>query len=68
MAPRQKIERVTFWNIADGDFWLNNRPVGRRSKYPLLFDRRQHPKPAFRAVVEAASGKPAVHPAKFPPP
>jgi len=48
-----KIHRVTFWNVTDGDSWLNNRPVIGRTDYPLLFDRMGRPKPAFHAVVNA---------------
>jgi endo-1,4-beta-xylanase len=46
------IDRVTFWGVADGDSWLNGWPMGRRTSYPLLFDRDYQPKPAFQAVVE----------------
>jgi endo-1,4-beta-xylanase len=36
---RDKISRVTFWGINDGNTWLNNFPVKGRTNYPLLFDR-----------------------------
>ena len=42
---------VTFWNVTDGDSWLN-RP--NRLNYPLLFDREGKPKPAFYAVIRVA--------------
>lgn len=48
------IDRVTFWGVDDGDSWLNNWPVRRRTNYPLLFDRAGQPKPAFDAVVQTA--------------
>ncbi len=48
------IERVTFWNLNDGQSWLNGFPW-RRVNYPLLFDRLGHPKPAFEAVTKALS-------------
>jgi len=48
------ISRVTFWGVADGDSWLNNRPVRGRTSYPLLFDRQRRPKPAFDAVIGVA--------------
>jgi endo-1,4-beta-xylanase len=51
------IERVTFWGVTDGDSWLNNWPVRGRVNHPLLFDRAGQPKPAFDAVIQAASGK-----------
>ncbi len=46
------IERVTFWNLHDGDSWLNDFPW-RRVNHPLLFDRERKPKPAFSAVIKA---------------
>jgi endo-1,4-beta-xylanase len=49
--------RVTFWNVSDGDSWLNNWPMQGRTNYPLLFDRNGQPKPAFDAVIHVASEK-----------
>jgi GH35 family endo-1,4-beta-xylanase len=46
------IERVSFWNLHDGQSWLNYFPW-RRVNYPLLFDRNRRPKPVFDAVYEA---------------
>lgn len=54
LKHRDKIERVTFWGVHDGQSWLNGWPVRGRTNYPLLFDRKGKPKPAFYAVVEAA--------------
>jgi endo-1,4-beta-xylanase len=51
---RATISRVTFWGVTDADSWLNNWPVRGRTNYPLLFDRVYQPKPAFRAVLDAA--------------
>jgi len=50
---RDKIDRVTFWGVHDGQSWLNYWPT-RRKSYPLLFDRQLRPKPAFEAVIEVA--------------
>lgn len=47
-----QIDRVTFWNVHDGNSWRNNWPVRGRTDYPLLFDRQGKPKPAFHAVVK----------------
>ena len=44
------IGRVTFWDLHDGRSWLNSFPW-RHAEYPLLFDRRAAPKPAYRAVM-----------------
>ena len=47
-----KVSRVTFWGVHDGQSWLNNWPVKGRTNYPLLFDRNLQPKPAFYSVIE----------------
>ncbi|WP_367112891.1 endo-1,4-beta-xylanase, partial [uncultured Chitinophaga sp.] len=51
LKHRDKIDRVTFWGVNDGNSWLNGWPVRGRTNYPLLFDREYQPKPAFWAVV-----------------
>ena len=43
------IERVSFWNLHDGQSWLNYFPW-QRVNHPLLFDRDRRPKPVFDAV------------------
>ncbi len=48
---QDKIVRVTFWGVSDGQSWLNGWPVPGRTNYPLLFDRSYNPKPAFHAVM-----------------
>jgi len=53
---RDTVNRVTFWGVTDGDSWKNDWPVRGRTDYPLLFDRAGKPKPAFAAVIRAASG------------
>lgn len=55
LKHRGVVTRVTFWNVTDGDSWLNNWPVRGRTNYPLLFDRNGQPKPAFDAVIRVAS-------------
>jgi endo-1,4-beta-xylanase len=49
------IARVSFWNLHDGQSWLNDFPW-KRANHPLLFDRTGKPKPAFSAVLSALSG------------
>lgn len=44
------VARVSFWNLHDGQSWLNEFPW-RRTNHPLLFDRQGKPKPAFDAVM-----------------
>jgi endo-1,4-beta-xylanase len=46
------IARVTFWNLHDGQSWLNGFPW-ERANHPLLFDRQGQPKPAHEAVIRA---------------
>jgi endo-1,4-beta-xylanase len=45
-----QILRVTFWNLHDGQSWLNYFPW-ERVNHPLLFDRKGQPKPAYEAVL-----------------
>ena len=51
LKHRDKIDRVTFWGVDDGQSWLNGWPVPGRTNYPLLFDREFKAKPAFYKVV-----------------
>jgi endo-1,4-beta-xylanase len=51
---RHSIDRVTFWGVTDADSWKNNWPAKGRTDYPLLFDRKGAPKPAFYAVLDTA--------------
>ena len=55
---KDKISRVTFWGVDDGQSWLNDFPIRGRTNYPLLFDRLLKPKPAFFKVI-AIAGEPA---------
>ena len=54
---RDKFGRVTFWAVHDGQSWRNYWPITGRADYPMLFDRRCQPKPAFHAVVRTALGR-----------
>ncbi|HKH93008.1 MAG TPA: endo-1,4-beta-xylanase [Gemmatimonadaceae bacterium] len=60
LAHRDVIDRVTFWGVADHDSWLNGWPVRGRTSYPLLFDRRNEPKPAYRRVMALTRETPPV--------
>ncbi|MGK7391027.1 MAG: endo-1,4-beta-xylanase [Candidatus Cyclobacteriaceae bacterium M2_1C_046] len=51
---RDKIDRVTFWGVADQHSWLNNWPMPGRTSYPLLFNRNFEPKPAYDSIIEIA--------------
>lgn len=50
------IDRITFWGVSDGDSWLNGWPIRGRTSYPLVFDRKHLPKPAFDAIVRVGRG------------
>jgi endo-1,4-beta-xylanase len=52
---KDKIDRVTFWGVNDGQSWLNNWPVRGRTNYPLLFDREFNPKPGYYKVIALKS-------------
>ena len=45
------IDRVTLWNLTDASTWRNNWPMRGRTDYPVLFDRQNQPKDAYRALV-----------------
>ncbi len=51
LKHKDKITRVTFWGVNDGQSWLNGWPVVGRTNYPLLFDRQFNPKPAYFSVI-----------------
>lgn len=48
------IARISFWNLHDGQSWLNYFPW-TRVNHPLLFDRNGKTKPAYDAVIESLS-------------
>ena len=61
---KDKVGRVTFWGVNDGQSWLNGWPVSGRTNYPLLFDRAFKPKPAYYKVIELKT-KPAAEKKAF---
>jgi endo-1,4-beta-xylanase len=52
LKHQDKISRITFWGVNDGQSWLNDWPIRGRTNYPLLFDRNFQPKPAFYRIIE----------------
>jgi endo-1,4-beta-xylanase len=46
-----KLNRVTFWGMADDDTWLDSFPIVR-TDYPLPFDRALQAKPAYWGIVD----------------
>jgi len=61
------IARVSFWNLHDGQSWLNDFPW-KRVNHPLLFDRQGKPKPAYDAVLKELGGEPTAAPKSIVPP
>lgn len=51
LKHKDKVTRITFWGVNDGNSWLNGWPIRGRTNYPLLFDRNNQPKPAFYTVI-----------------
>jgi endo-1,4-beta-xylanase len=49
-----EISSVTLWGLADDDTWLDSFPINRLDA-PLLFDQQLQAKPAYWAVIGAAS-------------
>ncbi|HPN71250.1 MAG TPA: endo-1,4-beta-xylanase, partial [Saprospiraceae bacterium] len=49
---KEDITRVTFWGVNDGHTWLNGWPIRNRTNHPLLFDRKNQPKPAYFKVMK----------------
>jgi endo-1,4-beta-xylanase len=54
---KDKIERVTFWGVNDGQSWLNYWPIKNRTNYPLFFDRDFKPKLAYKKVMALVQKK-----------
>lgn len=52
LKHKDKITRVTFWGVNDGQSWLNNWPIRGRTNYPLLFDRESKPNTAYNRVID----------------
>lgn len=50
LKHQEKISRVTFWGLNDGNSWLNNWPIKNRTNYPLFFDRKNQPKLPYYSV------------------
>ena len=51
LKHRDRIGRVTFWGVHDGQSWRSYWPITGRTEYPLLFDRRCEAKPALEAIL-----------------
>lgn len=58
LKHQDKISRITFWGVNDGQSWLNGWPIKDRTNYPLLFDRNFEYKKAYHSVMELKKSKP----------
>ena len=52
---KSNIERVTFWGTSDFQSWKNSYPMKGRTDYPLLFDRKFNPKPAYHSLLKLSN-------------
>ncbi|MEL1242080.1 endo-1,4-beta-xylanase [Flavobacterium flavipallidum] len=57
LKHKDKISRVTFWGVNDGQTWLNDWPIKGRTNYPLLFDRQFKPKKAYKTIISLKTEK-----------
>lgn len=57
LKHKDKISRVTFWGVHDGQSWLNDWPIKGRTNYPLLFDAKLQPKKAYNSIIELKETK-----------
>ncbi|MFC4477251.1 endo-1,4-beta-xylanase [Flavobacterium chungangensis] len=52
LKHKDKISRVTFWGVHDGQSWLNDWPIKGRTNYPLPFDKDLKHKPAYESILK----------------
>ncbi|TDW52820.1 endo-1,4-beta-xylanase [Flavobacterium sp. 270] len=57
LKHKDKISRVTFWGVHDGQSWLNDWPIKGRTNYPLLFDKNLKHKKAYDSVLQLKAPK-----------
>lgn len=51
LKHKDKISRVTFWGVYDGQSWLNDWPIKGRTNYPLPFDANLKHKKAYESIL-----------------
>ncbi|WP_291855731.1 endo-1,4-beta-xylanase [Marinilabilia sp.] len=54
LKHHEKISRVTFWGVHDGNSWRNDWPIEGRTDFPLLFDRNYRMKEGVEDILEMA--------------
>ncbi|QLC65802.1 endo-1,4-beta-xylanase [Flavobacterium sp. LPB0248] len=57
LKHKDKISRVTFWGVYDGQSWLNDWPIKGRTNYPLPFDKDLKHKPAYDSILKLKETK-----------
>ncbi|MEN2487822.1 endo-1,4-beta-xylanase [Flavobacterium sp. B11] len=57
LKHKDKISRVTFWGVHDGQSWLNDWPIKGRTNYPLPFDKDLKHKPAYDSILKLKETK-----------
>ncbi|MBW1654973.1 endo-1,4-beta-xylanase [Flavobacterium quisquiliarum] len=57
LKHKDKISRVTFWGVHDGQSWLNDWPIKGRTNYPLPFDKELKHKPAYDSILKLKETK-----------
>ena len=55
LRHHEKIDRVTFWGVHDGNSWRNDWPIEGRTDFPLLFDRNYQMKNGVEEILEMAA-------------
>lgn len=57
LKHKDKISRVTFWGVHDGQSWLNDWPIKGRTNYPLPFDADLKHKKAYNSILRLKAKK-----------
>lgn len=57
LKHKDKISRVTFWGVHDGQSWLNDWPIKGRTNYPLPFDADLRHKKAYDSILKLKEAK-----------
>jgi endo-1,4-beta-xylanase len=57
LKHKDKISRVTFWGVHDGQSWLNDWPIKGRTNYPLPFDASLKHKKAYENILNLKEDK-----------
>jgi endo-1,4-beta-xylanase len=56
-VPKNLQYGITTWGVGDSDSFFNHNVVLNNHDYPVLFDSKYNPKPAYKGFVEAGLGK-----------